>query len=638
MHEDERRADEYLIYEEVYTMTFYYSIKQMFRSPLKSILFFLLVGVSAFLLALGGSLSKMNAEMIREFENIFTTIGTVDQKDESVETIVEWDAGRGDYVYSHYGRPGKRVSNAVLDFEGAGYILEARQRPYFGARIEEKVRGGGDRYQLVAELTAEVSDVLEHSVPMRVNKVLAGNLKEGDTVYICDHYGDSDGNYEPRRVEEGKTYIMRLHEISFVHGPWVEHIAPEEYVSEYEAINSVASYQYTMDGERVFDAVAEAEDWNTFDEVTQGFYETERGMRWLELAKAQDYEFYTVPVEPVDGTNLLLPFYQNEAQITEGRDITGEEYEEGKNVCLISVELARVLRKGAGDSLTLPLYYAAYAPAERHDNAFLLSILNAKGKAYPVFCEQDYEIAGIYKNTSVMGSGEHELAVHEVIVPWNSIPENAWADNIVRFEPMSEGNTSFQIPNGTIDDFMEAWEKQGVEGLDIKFYDKGYSHLQSGIENRKLMAGIFLASGCMLAAMILCFFSNLFITGQQERIAVERLLGRTKKQCALSILTGLFVLAFAGMAAGSMAGWMATGSAVKATENTTEFDATFSNTIIDSGDEEETKITAAGQKNSAEMAVAAGCMLMLAEVLISFGFMWQELKKEPLQILGGLEE
>ncbi len=638
MHEDEGRADEDGIYERVYTMTFYYSMKQMLRSPLKSILFFLLVGVSAFLLALGGSLSKMNAEMVWEFEDIFTTIGTVEQKDESIVTAARWEADKGDYVYYRYGRPGKWIPNAVLDFERAGYILKARQRPYFGARIEEKVRGAADRHLLVAELTAEVSDVLEHSVPMRVSKVLAGDLNVGDTVYICDHYGDSDGGYEPRSVEEGKTYIMGLHESSNVHGPWVEHIAPEEHAYEFMAINSVASNQYTMDGEQVYDAVAEAEDWNTFDEVTEGFYETERGMRWLEQAKAQEYEFYTIPVEPVDGTKLLLPFYQNEVQISEGRDITEEEYEEGKQVCLISVELARVLRKGVGDSVTLPLYYAAYEPAERFDNAYLTSILNAEGKVYPVFYEQDYEITGIYQKTSVMGSGDHNLAVHEVIVPWNSIPENAWADNIVDFEPMSAGNTSFQIPNGTIDDFMEAWEKQGVEGLDIQFYDNGYSHLQPGIENRKLMAWIFLASGCVLAVMILCFFSNLFITGQQERIAVERLLGRTKKQCALSILTGLFVLAIAGTAAGSAVGWMATDRAVKATESTTEFDTTFSNTIIDSGDDEETDFTAAGQKTGAEMAVAAGCGMMLAAVLISFGFMRQTLKKEPLQILGELEE
>jgi len=106
----------------------------------------------------------------------------------------------------------------------------------------------------------------------------------------------------------------------------------------------------------------------------------------------------------------------------------------------------------------------------------------------------------------------------------------------------------------------------------------------------------------------------------------------------LSVAGGLFVLAFAGTAAGGMAGWMATGSAVEATESTTEFDTTFSNTVIDSGDGEETENTAARQNNGAEMAALAGCMLMLTEVLISFGFMRQVLRKEPLQILGGLEE
>ena len=63
-------------------MTLYYSMKQMLRSPVKSILFFLLVGVSAFLLALGGNLWKMNSDMLKEFEDIFETVGTVDQKRE----------------------------------------------------------------------------------------------------------------------------------------------------------------------------------------------------------------------------------------------------------------------------------------------------------------------------------------------------------------------------------------------------------------------------------------------------------------------------------------------------------------------------------------------------------------------------
>ena len=61
-------------------MTFYYSMKQMLRSPLKSFLFFLVMGVSAFFLALGGNLWNMSRTAIQEFEKIFTTIGTVSRR------------------------------------------------------------------------------------------------------------------------------------------------------------------------------------------------------------------------------------------------------------------------------------------------------------------------------------------------------------------------------------------------------------------------------------------------------------------------------------------------------------------------------------------------------------------------------
>ncbi len=619
-------------------MTLYYSMKQMLRSPVKSILFFLLVGVSAFLLTLGGSLWKMNSDMLKEFEDIFKTVGTVDQKRDHIQTGAMWDAGKGEYTWNHYARYGERISDKVLDFEGAGYLLDAKQRPYFGALVDQKVRGTGYMDLLVAEVTPLETGTADSSFPVRVQRVLSGELNEGDTIYICDHYSFEDGEYEARSFEAGKTYIMMLDDVSFVHGPRVSHIAPEEYVTEYLPINSVASSQYTMDGEKVHDAVGEAEDPRAFDEVTEGFYETERGRRWLEMAKSQDLQFRTIAVEPVDGTELLLPFYQKNAQISDGRDITEEEYREGKKVCLIPFDLAVLLRKKVGDSLNLPLYYADYMPVSFYDTGFQVSLLNAEGETYPVFCEQQYEIVGIYKMPPSSGDGDYSLAPWEVLIPWNAVPENAWEDNIVSHYPMTGSTTSFQIPNGTIEDFMAAWEKEGVEGLEFKFYDNGYTQLKSGIENRRLMSWIFLISGCVLAVMILLFFSNLFITGQQERIAVERLLGRTRKQCAVSILTGLLILAAAGSAAGSVSGWMATGKAVKAAEKTMKFDTTFSNVVIEQADEDDSEITAATGKSDAWMAAATGCGMLLAAAAVSAGFMRQALKKEPLQILGELEE
>lgn len=620
-------------------MTWYYSIKQMLRSPVKSILFFLLAGGAAFLLALGGNLWEINREMLKEFEDIFTTVGTVEQKREQTETTKRWDAGKGEYSYYTYNKYGERIQNEVLDFAGAEYILEAKQRPYFGALIEQKIRGTGNMDIMVAEVTPTVTGAADSSLPVRVERVLAGELEEGEIIYICDHYGDDSGNYEPRKFQKGKTYIMGLHYNGIgVHGSRVEHIAAEERIPEYEPSNSVASSQYDLNGEKVYDAVEEAEEQESFDVVTEGFYETERGKRWLEMAKSQEYQFRTIPVEPVGGTKLLLPFYQNEAKIYKGRDITEAEYEKGKKVCLIPMELAVFLRKEVGDSLTLPLYYADYAPLVSYGYGYQSSLLNADGKLYPVFHEQDYKIVGIYKVTSALGNGDYALAPNEVIIPWNALPENVWKENIVKVSPMLGSTTSFQIPNGNIDRFMAAWEKEGVDGLEFKFYDNGYTQLKSGIENRKLMAWIFLVSGCLLTVMILLFFSNLFITGQQERIAVERILGRTKKQCALSILSGLLLLAAAGAAAGSAAGFLATEKAVQAAERTTEFDTTFSNTIIAQGKEEETNIKTAEQYSDWKTPALAGWAVLLSAAGISGVFMRRALKKEPLKILGKLEE
>ena len=124
-------------------MTFYYSMKQMLRSPLKSFLFFLLIGVSAFFLALGGNLWNMSRTAIQEFEKIFTTIGTVEQetKDNGVYGI--WDAEMKEYQYFNARTAGERIKEEVLDFEGAGYVHKPRQRPYFGAYVEELYQGVG---------------------------------------------------------------------------------------------------------------------------------------------------------------------------------------------------------------------------------------------------------------------------------------------------------------------------------------------------------------------------------------------------------------------------------------------------------------------------------------------------------------
>ena len=623
-------------------MTFYYSIKQMFRSPLKSFLLFLLIGVSAFFLALGGNLWNMSSAAIQEFENIFTTVGTVEQVKKEVKLRGVWDAEKKTYTYYKTGTYGEWTDPSVLDFAGADYILKPEQRPYFGAYLEEYTDVENreemtDTWLITVEAVPLVTAVADHSIPMRVTKVLEGGVQEGEIIYICQHT-----NPEPDTFEEGKTYIMRLNLSFYIHGPEAAEYNPENPVREYDVSEGILSTQYTSDGEQVYDPINESAG---YDEVTEGFYETVRGKRWLASAKTQEYLNHTVPVQPTDGTKLLMPFYRNEAVISQGRDITAEEYEAGEKVCLIPEKLARNLEKSVGDELTLPLYYANFstAPVENFSETgggFGFSLINAKGEFYPVFHEQSYRIVGVYAVKEARDDA-YGIGKNEVVIPGEAVPENCWKDNIVGYSPMRGATTSFQIPNGTVLEYQKRWAEQGVDDLEIIFYDDGYTQLKEGIDNRKMMSQVFLITGCVMALMVILFFSNLFITGQQERIAVERLLGRTKRQCTRSMLTGMLVFVAAGSILGSAAGWKATESVSENADTQVESDTTFSNSVIENTKAETDKTgqeASIGTSASLPVAFAAGGGLVLAAFVICAYYMRENLKKEPLELLGRLEE
>ena len=149
-----------------------------------------------------------------------------------------------------------------------------------------------------------------------------------------------------------------------------------------------------------------------------------------------------------------------------------------------------------------------------------------------------------------------------------------------------------------------------------------------------MMAEIFLVSGWVMAVMILLFFSNLFITGQRERIAVERLLGRSRKSCAGSILTGILVLAAAGSIIGSAVGCRVTKFAGSKADAVSDFDTSFSNSAIQNAEEEAVSL----QEPGIVIVIVTGGGLLLGALFITAASMQGYLKKEPLWLLGEIEE
>ena len=202
---------------------------------------------------------------------------------------------------------------------------------------------------------------------------------------------------------------------------------------------------------------------------------------------------------------------------------------------------------------------------------------------------------------------------------------------------MKAANTSFRIPNGSIREYQALWEEQGVEGIELQFYDRGYTDLQDSVAGIRRISVILLAAGIVTALLVLTFFCHLFITRQCRRTAIERSMGMGKRQCVLSLLTGLLLLCMAGCILGSAAGYGLSGENVRRMETGGHYSTLYSSGIIAVEGNEAEEIMLDVSVNGA-VSAASGAGVLAASVLLSLFMIRGNLKKEPLALLGGREE
>lgn len=599
------------------------SIRQLQRTPLKTALFLLLLISASALFSLGGYLWLLNSRNIERYEDAFTTIGTVEQRATTVKEEKIWDADIKEYHIYSSPEYNKMIPLSVLDFDGAEYIAGPERRCYYGSYCPEYDNASdGFMDGVIVEATPLKDCIPDGPVKLRIKKVLYGvRALEGVDIWFINLF---DPN--PRMLLEGKTYVMSLNEYYKV----TEKNILNEYVPSYD----IKTTQVTSEGESVEDGISE--DY-FYEEVTDGFYDTEMGKHWQEFAKAKAMWLQTIPVTPTENTYLLMPFYNGDAYICQGQDITKDEYRNGSKVCLISDNFARRNQLEIGDSMHLSLYYASYERSPGSDFALngskgrAYSMLNANGEVYPAFEDSNYVVTGIYDISSGATTGMYGVGINEVIIPQTSV-KNSDKDNIAAYEPMMGYNTSFQIPNGQIEQYLSAWEKVGTKELELTFYDKGYSQLSAGMKNMKNMSRIFFIAGLILVLLVLIFFNNLFISSQRKRTAIERSMGFSKKQCIGSMLSGIFILIVIGSVIGCTVGTILTNKISTEAEYKSYYDITYGNTAVyseadDIGDVEN------DFKSMIKVSFGMIGLISLFGISISFILISNNLKKEPLELL-----
>ncbi|MFT3984552.1 MAG: ABC transporter permease [Lachnospiraceae bacterium] len=615
------------------------SVKQMLRTPLRSISFLLLIFLSALLLTLGVVLWVNNNTIIHGYEDSFITIGTVEQKAFSFSQSAHWDAGLKDYRLIQKPEYSTFLPFSLLSFEEADYVQRPEKRSYYGSYAPE-YRLWNDQYPysfpvVIAEISPMEDCTPDESVLIKVNKLLFGDSSfEGAVLWFCNHYTKN-----PKPLEKGKNYAVVMVIQFWTHGEQYEEIkGTEERTLEYVPVELLAT-QYEPDGVQMKDVLeAEVTEDSPYYEVTGGFYDTDIGERLLNLADGYSMLRETMPVTGTNATKLLMSFYREDSYISEGRDITEEEYEEGRKVCLVSGEFADNNDFTIGDSVHLQLYFtnsriSAGQMYPLHNGGVEQWLpITAEGEVLSIFEDSRYTIVGMYDSSPGASLDDYSIGQNEVIVPLASI-ENQNSCHIMEYGPMKGSTTSFQIPNGSIENYLTAWEKYGTDELEISFYDMGYSQLKSGLENMKRVSLLLSVVGILMVVFLLLFYSHLFIVNQRERTAIERCLGVEKKQCRRSLLSGILVLLVMGSLFGCGLGGMLSQRISAENMNRVYYDASYSSVIATEMEETAER----REDNNAVVMIAsisAGICIILLGTGISIGRINANLKAEPMRLLG----
>lgn len=612
------------------------SIRQILRMPIRSFSFLLLIAASGMFLTLGAVLWIMNSSVINTYEDTFITIGTVEQKALSINTVIRWNAKKKDYELRQQPVYSSLLPVSMLSFEGADYIHEPEKRSYYGSYAPNyTLVHTNESYieLLIAEVTPLEDCIPDESVKVKINKLFFGNASiEGTTIWFCNHYIE-----DPKPLEKGKTYAMVLNLTTLAHGlHFAESNDADLLIPEYRP-STIQIEEYESDGTLKEDPLKdEKNNSSPYYEVTEGFYDSTIGKRLLNLAKGYHMSYKILPVTGTNSTTLLMPFYNGDAYISQGRDILGEEYEDGKKVCLISDVFAKNNNLAVGNRVNLQFYFTNSKNSAGRD--FLLNgggaiyqSNGADGAVYSVFEDSWYTVVGIYTATLGSSQDNYNMGGDEVVVPMKSIenPET----NILKYGPMKGYNTSFQIPNGSIDDFLAEWKKYGTEELEITFYDMGYSQIKSGLENMKLMSLVLLIIGLFMIIFLMLFYSHLFISYQKVRTAIERCLGVTKKNAGRSILFGIILLLFLGSTIGcSMGGFLSRHISAESL-NHIYYDSSYSNIA-----EVEVKENILEEDENTLVVVitilVSITVINLLGMVISIHRISQNLKIEPMKLLG----
>lgn len=582
-------------------MSFRSSILTLFRSPIKTLITFLLLAITAFAFVSRGMEYAATERTIAEVERSYTAVGTMALTEQG---FADFRASRGNEIADQVAKSFQQTygENYMdwLQFRGgidpeaielvfsSKYVEAYELRHTAGGITSEDYQNATERpvdYQLfdhwldnaivIATCLSDCqTDMLNSQVYYRVEELLAGDEALYPVGVTPKFYISESGLAVPEPLVEAK-YTFSI--IAPVSGGDTEiyHklIAGHHYLMflcpTYASRNQNESHiGGNMGGFFDYGFPARLIDLTLLEEekgepITYEDYAFVMESRIGQILKTNQY---TQELVYTSDMSLLPRFHDGSIYITEGRMITPSD---NGYVCVINADYAARNGISLGDSIEFSvepntMVYGGeisardvYMPVEPY--------FDAERTEYDFTPEtRGYEVVGIWTTALRENTIEPDAlvyALNTVFVPESTYP---WAEEV---EPLNFPQAiSFRLKNPGDADRMQHELGPRLEEMGYRLIidDMGYSALSQTFGTMRQSAVIGFAAMTAALLLSLVLITYLFVIRRKGEYAIMRALGVPARRCGASLLAGLLVLSTAAVAVGCAVSFaMMRGIAIK---------------------------------------------------------------------------
>lgn len=639
------------------------TLKQLLRTPVKTVLFAVLIALSCALLVCGLNLWQNSSRARAEIDETYVTRGTLTQMAD-VTNSVRVPSSDGTVAYEDV--PSFTLEIAEDAFDGLPTKIPVENRPLIytkGIRPDEKdVLTQTHGMALNALVFTPVEDFSAEDFDKYIGE-LGSSLYRNNLTAVKADVISFDGK------ERSDQVLLVFSKYNFPEGMVLKAGTP------YFCLAGASRTQRLEDGYLFLTSVSKSLEKATasnvvfgeytdyFYEYTEDFWDTDDGRAIRtnldNAALLQSNTFFTLPTNSLD---LLASWYNKSMKLKQGREITREEFDSGAKVCMVPENLlndssdesayANYLR--IGDKVSLSFLGQVYGlrPIQMGEG-YVESSQLINGEPISPTEGGEYEIVGTYEVGKPLTGGDYgtftyangdgtystydtyvtsteDVCTNMVIVPMKSLDTSAV--KTVYGGPLIASNTSFILENGSLNEFMDALNRLDcAEYLQVSITDMGYSSVRKGIDAVALVSKILFFAGAVSTLFLLIFFVYLQIARSRREAAIQISLGSTKRQSAAMLLLSVLLVSVVGVCAGTLGGHLVTGEVsrqVFTRARESGYSRDYSDQLESSQDLE---YTYHGEADPAGSALA-GASVFLISAALSAGFAHAALKKEPLEL------